>query len=104
MAKIRKNDNVIIIAGKDKGQQGQVLALLGDRVLVEGINLVKKHQKGNPQKGEQPGIVQKERSIHISNVAILNPETNRADRIKYTFNESGKKVRVFASNQQAIDL
>lgn len=105
MAKIRKNDKVIVIAGKDKGKTGNVLKVIGDHsVLVEGVNLVKKHSKGNPQKGEQPAIVQKEKTLDISNVAIFNQQTNKADRIKYTVNENGKKIRVFASDRQAIDL
>jgi len=104
MSKIKKNDNVIIITGKDKGQKGTVTRILGDRVIVEGYNLIKKHSKGNPQKGEQPGIISKEKSIHISNVAIFNSQSNKADRIKYNIDENGNKTRVFASNKQVIDI
>ncbi len=104
MARIKKNDKVVVIAGRDKGKNGMVQAVSGDRVVVEGINIIKKHQKGNPQKGEQPGIVEREKSIHISNVAIFNTETNKKDKVKYSIDHSGKKSRVFGSNRQAIDL
>ena len=105
MAKIKRNDKVIVIAGKDKGQKGNVLKVLSnDQVLVEGVNLIKKHQKGNPQKGVQPGIIQKEKSLHISNVAIFNDQTNKADRVRYLRDEQGNKYRAFASNNEKIDL
>jgi len=105
MAKLKRNDKVIVIAGKDKGQKGTLTKMLSnDRVIVEGINMVKKHQKGNPQKGIQPGIVQQEKGIHISNVAIFNDTTNKADRVKYSVDDNGKKVRVFVSNNQHIDI
>lgn len=106
MAKIKINDKVIVIAGKDKGKHGTVTKVLPstERVVVEGVNMVKKHQKPNPQKGEVGGVVSKEKSIHISNVAIFNVEKNKADRVKFTVNDSGKKVRVFASTNELIDL
>ena len=83
MAKLRKGDQVIVIAGKDKGKQGTVLAVKEDRVKVEGINIVKKHQKPNQQTGVEGGIIEKEAFLHISNVAIYNAATQKADRISY---------------------
>ncbi len=105
MARIKSNDKVVVITGKDKGKQGAILKVLGDeRVVVEGVNKVKKHEKPNPQKGVTGGVVEKEKAIHISNVAILNPTTGKADRVRYVFNEKNQKVRVFASNNEVIDL
>lgn len=101
MNKIIKGDRVIIIAGKDKGKQGQVVYVLGDKVVVEGVNVVKRHQKPNPMRGVEGGIVVKEMPLAISNVAILNPETNKADRIGIKLVESEgkvKRVRIFKSN------
>jgi large subunit ribosomal protein L24 len=103
MRKIRKNDDVIVIAGKDKGNRGSVLSVLGDRVVVSGINKVKKHQKPNPVKGETGGIVEKELSIHISNVAIYNAAAKKADRVGTKTLEDGRKVRIFKSSGEAID-
>ena len=81
MNKIIKGDQVVVITGKDKGKQGQVVRVLGGKVVVEGINVVKRHQKPNPMRGIEGGIVSKEMPLDISNVAILNPETNKADRV-----------------------
>ena len=102
-AKIRRDDEVVVLAGKDKGKQGKVLKVLTDkdRVIVEGVNVVKKHQKPNPALGESGGIVETEAPIHVSNVAILNPETGKADRVGFRF-EDGKKVRFFKSNNAII--
>lgn len=103
MNKIRRDDEIIVIAGKDKGKRGRVVKMLTDnRVIVSGINIVKRHTKPNPQAGTQGGIVEKEAPLHISNVAIFNPETSKADRVGFKF-EDGKKFRVFKSNQQPID-
>mgnify|MGYP000329934862 FL=1 len=105
MNKIIKGDQVVVIAGKDKGKQGQVVRVLGDKVVVEGVNVVKRHQKPNPMRGIEGGIVSKEMPLHISNVAILNPETNKADRvgIKLIENEGKvKRVRFFKSNGSVI--
>ncbi len=102
MLKIRKNDDVIIITGKDKGNRGSVVRVLGDRLLVSGINKVKKHQKPNPVKGLTGGIVSQERSIHVSNVAIYNKATTKADRVGVKTLGDGKKVRVFKSNGEVI--
>ncbi|QCZ92388.1 50S ribosomal protein L24 [Salinimonas iocasae] len=101
--KIRRDDEVVVLAGKDKGKQGKVLKVLtsDDRVVVEGVNLSKKHQKPNPQLGEPGGIVEKEASIHISNVAIVNPATGKADRIGFR-TEDEKKVRFFKSNGELV--
>ncbi len=103
MNKIRRDDEIIVIAGKDKGKRGRIIKMLaGDRVVVSGINMVKRHTKPNPQAGTQGGIVEKEAPLHISNVAIFNPETSKADRVGFKF-EDGIKIRVFKSNQQPID-
>ncbi|TXT25512.1 MAG: large subunit ribosomal protein L24 [Gallionellaceae bacterium] len=103
MRKIKKNDDVIVIAGKDKGNRGSVLRVLEDRVLVSGINKVKKHTKPNPVKGEAGGIVEQEMPIHISNVAIYNAITKKADRVGIKMLEDGRKVRIFKSSGEAID-
>jgi large subunit ribosomal protein L24 len=102
-AKIKRDDEVVVLAGKDKGKQGKVLKVLidKDRVIVEGVNVVKKHQKPNPGLGESGGIVEKEAPIHVSNVAIFNPETGKADRVGFRI-EDGKKVRFFKSNNAII--
>lgn len=102
MSKIKKNDDVIIIAGKDKGNRGSVLRVLEDRLLVGGINKVKKHQKPNPVKGVSGGIVEMEMPIHVSNVAIYNTSTKKADRIGTKFLEDGNKVRVYKSSGEVI--
>jgi large subunit ribosomal protein L24 len=102
MNKIKKNDDVIVITGKDKGSRGNVLSMLGDRVLVSGVNKVKKHQKPNPVKGTTGGIVEIEKPIHISNIAIYNATTKKADRVGVKQLEDGRKVRVFKSNGEVI--
>ena len=103
MRKIKKNDDVIVIAGRDKGNRGSVLNILGDRLLVSGVNKVKKHQKPNPAKGEAGGIVSKEMSIHASNVAIFNAAAKKADRVGIKTLEDGRKVRIFRSSGEVID-
>lgn len=104
MQKIRKGDEVLIRAGKDKGKRGTVLSVLvaADAVLVEGINKVKKHQKPNPTKGETGGIVEKEMPIHISNIGLFNSATKKADRIGFTYVD-GQKVRCFRANGEVVD-
>lgn len=102
MAKLRKGDQVIVIAGKDKGKQGTVLAVKEDRIKVEGIHIVKKHQKPNQATGKEGGIIEQEAFFHISNVAILNAATQKADRITYQFNDEGKKQRVFRSSGEVV--
>ena len=103
MRKIKKDDDVIVITGKDKGNRGSVLRVLGDYVLVSGINKVKKHEKPNPMKGTSGGIVQMEKPIHVSNVAIFNAAAKKADRVGIKTLEDGRKVRVFRSNGEVID-
>tara|TARA_B110000503_G_scaffold127923_1_gene198255 strand:- start:7318 stop:7641 length:324 start_codon:yes stop_codon:yes gene_type:complete len=104
MLKIKRDDEVIVIAGKDKGKRGKVLKVLGDdRVLVSGIQMVKKHQKPNPQLGVPGGIVEKEAPIQVSNVAIFNSATNKADRVGFKILEDNKKIRIFKSNGVAVD-
>jgi len=102
MSKIKKNDDVIIIAGKDKGSRGSVLRVLEGKLLVSGVNKVKKHQKPNPVKGVSGGIVEMEMPISVSNVAIYNAATKKADRIGTKFLEDGRKVRVFKSSGEVI--
>ena len=102
MAKIKRDDEIIVIAGKDKGKRGTVLSVADERVMVSGINLVKKHVKPNQARGTQGGIVEKEATLHISNVALINPTTQKADRVAYKLLEDGTKVRVFKSNGEVI--
>lgn len=104
MAKIKKGDKVVVITGKDKGAQGAVLSVLTDgKILVEGINQVKKHQKPNPMRGLQGGVVTKEMPIDVSNVQLFNPKTNKADRVGFKLLDDGKKVRVFKSTGEQVD-
>ena len=101
MSKIIKGDHVVVISGRDKGKQGRVTRLLGDKVVVEGVNLVKRHQKPNPMRNVEGGVVVKNMPIHISNVAIYNKETQKADRVGIKLiDDNGKvrRVRVFKSN------
>ncbi len=103
MKRIRKSDQVIVIAGRDKGRKGTVNRIDGERVWVENVNVVKRHQKPNPAKGLQGGIVEKEMSLHVSNVALLNTVTDKAGRIGYRTLEDGRKVRYFKSNNEVVD-
>ena len=102
-AKIRRDDEVIVLAGKDKGKRGKVLSVVAEsgRVFVEGINLIKKHQKPVPQLNQAGGIVEKEASIDVSNVAIYNSETGKADRVGFKI-EDGKKLRIFKPTGKTI--
>ena len=102
MRKIRKGDNVVVISGRDKGKRGDVTRVLLDRVLVAGVNQVKKHQRPNPMKGVQGGIVTKDMPIHVSNVAVWNPVTRKADRVGFRTLEDGRKVRFFKSNGELL--
>jgi large subunit ribosomal protein L24 len=104
MKNIRKGDEVIVIAGKDKGRRGTVLRVLGDRVLVENVNVVKKHQKPNPAKNVAGGIVEKEMSLHLSNVMLFNTVSQKADRVGVKVLEDGRRVRVFRSNNEVVDI
>ena len=104
MKRIRKGDRVIVTTGREKGRQGTVIRVLeNDRVLVENVNMVKKHQKPNPQLNQPGGIVQKEAPIHVSNVMILNPATKKGDRVGFKTLDDGRKVRVFRSNGEVVD-
>ncbi|BDY03202.1 50S ribosomal protein L24 [Ferrimonas sp. YFM] len=101
-AKIRRNDEVVVLAGKDKGKRGKVTQILSNgKVIVEGVNLVKKHQKPNPHLGMAGGIVEKEAAIDASNIAIFNPATSKGDRVGFRL-EDGKKVRFFKSNGELV--
>ncbi|OAI52980.1 50S ribosomal protein L24 [Betaproteobacteria bacterium SCGC AG-212-J23] len=104
MQRIRKGDEVVVLAGRDKGKRGTVLRRVdAQHVVVEGVNRVKKHQRPNPMKGEQGGIVDKDMPIHVSNVALFNPATKKADRSGIKLLEGGKKVRVFKDNGEQVD-
>lgn len=103
MLKIKREDEVVVITGKDKGKRGKVLKVLPEGLLiVSGINMVKKHQKPNPGIGQAGGIVEKEAAINVSNVAVFNPATQKADRIGFRL-EGDKKVRFFKSNNALVD-
>ena len=103
MEKIRKGDQVVVIAGKDKGKRGTVTRRVdAERVVVEGINRVKKHVKPNPVKGVVGGVIDKEMPLHISNVSLYNPATKKGDRVGFKFLDDGKKVRVFKSNGEVV--
>jgi large subunit ribosomal protein L24 len=104
MEKIRKGDDIIVITGRDRGKRGTVLKIVDARhLVVEGINRVKKHQRPNPAKGATGGIVDKDMPIDISNVALFNPQTKKADRVGFKLMEGGRKVRVFKSNGEMVD-
>lgn len=105
MRRIRKGDDVVVLAGKDKGKRGNILrVLLNDKVIVENVNVVKRHTKANPQRNVAGGIVQKEMPIHVSNIALFNPVTKKADRVGTRILEDGRKVRVFKSNKEVVDI
>lgn len=104
MRKIRKDDEVIVITGKDKGKRGTVLRVLDDeRLIVENVNLIKKHQKPNPQRGETGGIIEKEAAIEASNVMLFNAQAGKGDRVGFKTLDDGRKVRYFKSNGEVID-
>jgi large subunit ribosomal protein L24 len=104
MQRIKKGDDVVVLAGRDKGKRGTVLRRVDAQyVVVEGVNRAKKHQRPNPMKGEQGGIVDKDMPIHVSNVALFNPATKKADRAGIKLLEGGKKVRVFKDNGEQVD-
>ncbi|MDG2524758.1 50S ribosomal protein L24 [Stenotrophomonas sp. HITSZ_GD] len=101
--RIKKGDQVVINTGKDKGKQGEVIRVDGDRVVVSNVNVVKRHTKPNPQAGIAGGVVEREASIHISNVAIVNPATGKGERVGFKVLEDGRKLRVFRSSGEALD-
>ncbi|MEX2481362.1 MAG: 50S ribosomal protein L24 [Gammaproteobacteria bacterium] len=104
MNKIRKGDEVYVLTGRDRGKRGTVMRIFpNDRVIVEGVNLVKRHTKPNPQMGAPGGIVEKEAPIQVSNLALFNPVTQKPDRIGFRSLEDGRKVRFFKSNGEVVD-
>jgi large subunit ribosomal protein L24 len=105
MNKIRTGDDVVVLAGRDKGQRGTVVRVLDDqRVIVQGVNMVKRHTKPNPMQNQPGGIVEKEAAIDVSNVGVFNPVTGRADRVGFRTLDDGRKVRYFKSNGEILDL
>ena len=104
MKKIRKGDLVILTAGRDKGRKGTVIEVLADdRLRVEGLNMAKKHQKPNPNANQPGGIIEREAPVHVSNVMVLNPATQKGDRVGFKALADGRKVRIFKSNQEMVD-
>ena len=106
MSKIKKGDEVVVLTGRDKGKRGIVLNVMMDmdKLIVENVNMVKRHTKGNPAQGSAGGIIEKEKAVHISNVAIWNPIINKADRIGFRTLEDGQKVRFYKSNNEVVDV
>jgi len=105
MQRLRKGDEVIVIAGKDKGRRGTILNVIeDDRVLVENVYVVKKHQKPNPNAGIQGGIIEKEMPLDVSNVMLFNPQTGKGDRVGFKTLEDGRKVRFYKSNKEVVDV
>jgi large subunit ribosomal protein L24 len=104
MERIRKGDEVIVTTGRSKGQRGHVLRVAGERLLVENVNMVKKHQRPNPAINQSGGIVEKESTIHRSNVMLYNPGTGKGDRVAFRTLEDGRKVRIFKSTGEAVDI
>ena len=105
MKRLRKGDQVVVISGKDKGRKGTVLKVMeDDRVLVESINMVRKHTRPNPMQGVEGGIVEKEMPLHVSNVMLFNPVINKGDRVGFKRLEDGRKVRYFKSNGEVVDV
>ena len=101
--RIKKGDQVIVIAGKDKGKKGDVVRVEGDRVVVSNVNIIKRHTKPNPQAGVAGGVVEREASMHISNIALFNPASGKGERIGFKVLEDGRKLRVFRSSGEALD-
>ena len=106
MRKLKKGDEVVVLAGKDKGKRGVVLKVMQEmeKIIVENVNMVKRHTKGNPMQGTPGGIVEKEMPLHISNIAIWNPVSEKADRVGVKTLEDGQKVRFFKSNDEIVDV
>ena len=103
MNRIRKGDRVLVITGKNKGQKGEVLRVAADRVVVQNINIIKRHTKANPQANQPGGVIEREAPIHISNVMLLNAMTGKGERVGFKVLEDGRKVRVFRSSGEAIE-
>ena len=105
MRRIRKGDDVIVTAGRDKGRRGTVVRVISDdRVVVEGINMVKRHTRPNPNLNQPGGIIEKEASIHVSNVMLFSPHTRKGERVGFRTLEDGRKVRFFKSNNEVVDV
>ncbi|MDA3913226.1 50S ribosomal protein L24 [Oleiagrimonas sp.] len=104
MKRIQKGDHVIVTTGKNKGQRGDVLSVAGDRVFVSNVNIIKRHTKANPQAQEAGGIIEREASIHISNVMLFNPATNKGERVGAKTLQDGRKVRVYRSSGEVVDV
>ena len=104
MRRIRRDDEIIVIAGKDKGRRGKVMRMVedGERVVVAGVNIIKRHTKPNPARGVAGGIIEREAAIHVSNVMLFNPATKKGDRIGFRTLEDGRKVRYFISNNEVV--
>ena len=102
MNRIKKGDQVVVIAGKDKGNQGEVLSVLGDKIVVSSVNVVKRHTKPNPQAGQPGGVLEREAPVHVSNVMLLNPATGKGERVSIKTLEDGRRVRVFRSSGEVI--
>ena len=106
MNKIKKGDEVVVLTGRDKGKRGVVRRVIEerDRIIVENVNMAKRHTKGNPMQGTAGGIIEKEMPIHVSNIAVWNPVSNKGDRIGFKHLEDGRKVRIFRSNSEVVDV
>ncbi len=103
MNRIKKGDQVIVTAGKDKGKKGDVVRVAGDRVVVSNVNMIKRHTKPNPQVGQAGGVIEREAPIHISNVMVFNPASGKGERVGIKVLEDGRKLRVFRSSGEALD-
>lgn len=105
MKRIKQGDNVVVITGRDKGKTGTVIRMVNDeRVVVENVNVVKRHTKANPMRNTPGGIIEKEMPVHISNIALLNPLTGKPDKVGFRILEDGRKVRYFKSNDEVVDI
>ena len=106
MRRIRRDDEVIVIAGKDKGRRGKIMRVVeeGERVIVAGVNMIKRHTKPNPARNVAGGIIEREAAIHVSNVMLFNPATQKGDRVGFRTLEDGRKVRYFKSNNEVVDV
>jgi large subunit ribosomal protein L24 len=102
MNRIRKGDQVVVIAGKDKGKKGDVIRVAGDKIVVSNINIIKRHTKPNPQAGQPGGVIEREAPIHISNVMLFNPASGKGERVAFKVLEDGRKLRVFRSSGEAV--
>ena len=103
MNRIRKGDQVIVTAGSDKGKTGEVIRVAGDKVVVQNVNIIKRHTKANPQAGQAGGIIEREAPIHVSNVMLLNPVSGKGEKVGFKVLEDGRKLRVFRSSGEAVD-